>query len=158
MKDWNPADARLVVVRRVDTMAPWATTWISGVADAINAGVAERDVGSSDRKDTPCVPFLRFKCPHRRSGTCHSATGEPFKNKGAFTVDWKSENRHQRTTKYLDAPVSMPMISPHLWAQDGFQPVLDEQWCQTTRQDNGETDPIVVRNGTYFVTMRVHEK
>ena len=90
-----------------------------------------------------------------RVGTFHNATGQPFQNQGEFEIPWLSEYRHAWRTVYLDAPVSMPIISSNSWASDGFRTVLDEHWGQTTKKDNVETEPLIVRNGTYFMKMRV---
>ena len=62
-----------------------------------------------------------------------------------------SENRHKRRTVYLDAPVSMPITSSHEWSKDGFCSTLDVDWGETVHKATGETDPLIVRNGTYFM-------
>ena len=92
------------------------------------------------------------------SGTFFSATGQPFKSQGKFTVRWRSENGHARSTTYLDAPVSMPIISSHLWNADGFRTTLEAEWGDTLEKATGLRDPVVVRNGTYFMKMRVDKK
>ena len=90
-----------------------------------------------------------------RPNTYHSATGEAFQSKGKFEVPFLSENRHRRRTVYLDAPVAMPITSSNAWACDGFRSTLDEDWGDTVQKLTGETDPLIVRNGTYFMKMRV---
>ena len=70
-------------------------------------------------------------------------------------MPFTSENRHARQTLYLDAPVSMPITSSHLWNAQGFRTTLDEDFGETLHKESGQTDPLIVRNGVYFLKMRV---
>ena len=49
----------------------------------------------------------------------------------------------------------MPIVSSHLWNATGFRTTLDEQWGETLEKAAGHRDPLVVRNDTYFMKMRV---
>ena len=56
---------------------------------------------------------------------------------------------------FLDAHVSMPITSSHLWNAQGFRSTLEAGWGETVKKDTGETDPLIVRNGVYFIKMYV---
>ena len=60
-------------------------------------------------------------------------------------------------TIYRDAPVSMPITSGHRWNEQGFRTTLDADTGETVHKETGETDPIIVRNGVYFMRMRVQQ-
>ena len=52
----------------------------------------------------------------------------------------------------------MPIISSHSWNSDGFRTTLDEDWGETVKKDTDEKDPLIVRNGVYFMKMRIDNK
>ena len=58
---------------------------------------------------------------------------------------------------YLDATVSLPITSGHLWNAQGFRTTLDEDTGETVHKETGQTDPLIVRNGVYFMRMRVRQ-
>ena len=52
-----------------------------------------------------------------------------------------------------------PIISTHLWNASGFRTITDEDYGLTVNKDApSETDPLIVRNGAYFLKMRVAKK
>ena len=69
------------------------------------------------------------------AGTYVNANGQPFTNKGQFEINFKSENMHDRKIVYLDAPVAMPITSSHLWNNEGYRTVLDEDYGETTHKE-----------------------
>ena len=86
--------------------------------------------------------------PDDHPSTFMSATGQPFQSKGHFEIPFLTENHHKRSVTYLDAPVSMPIVSSHRWAEQGHRGILDEDSGQTVHKETGEEDQLVLRNGT----------
>ena len=73
-----------------------------------------------------------------------------------MTVPFRTENRHKRELTFYDAPVAMPIISTNVYnKQHNSKSLLDEDYGVLTQKDTGEEDPIVVRNGVYFLKMYV---
>ena len=60
-----------------------------------------------------------------------------------------------RETVFLDAPVSIPIVSSHRWNSEGFRSTLEADWGETVKKENGETDPLIMRNGAYVMNMRI---
>ena len=54
-----------------------------------------------------------LQSPEPNGERYYTATGQPFGNKGSFTVPFTSENGHHKQTTFLNAPVAMPITSLH---------------------------------------------
>ena len=93
--------------------------------------------------------------PTPSGATYASATGDPFQNLGHFRVDFRTENLHERSVEFVNGKVSIPIISIRLWAKDGHRSIFDADSGETIKLSNGETDPIVAKQGVYFIKMRV---
>ena len=51
--------------------------------------------------------------------------------------------------------VAMPIQPMHEWNNMGHRTSLDTFACITVRKETGDYDPVVVRNGAYFIHMIV---
>ena len=88
-------------------------------------------------------------------GKYYTATGQEFGNDGEFRVDFKTENGHDKHTVFLNAPVAMPTISMHKWNRQGHRTLTDEHGGITTSIKDGTDDPVLCRNGVYFMKLYV---
>ena len=94
----------------------------------------------------------------RSTGTFMSATEQPFSNDGEFNVPFRSHNGYAREVDFLNAPVSMPIVSSRRWNQTGHEGTLGGDYGSTCHLETGETDPLLCRNGVYFMKMNVKHK
>ena len=92
--------------------------------------------------------------------TYETATGEPFHNMGQFDLEWKTENGHQKNTRFNNAKVSIPIQSMDRWNAKGHRTTLDDadHESYTVHKDTGEVDPVINRAGVYFLKMFVHKR
>ena len=60
-------------------------------------------------------------------------------------------------TTFMNAPVAMPIQSMHEWNKMGHRTLLDTYAGITVHIETGEDDPVIVRNGAYFLKMIVSD-
>ena len=94
----------------------------------------------------------------QKGHTFHTATGEPFSNKGRFDVGFRTENRNEKEVTFENAKVAIPIISMHDWNARGHRTTLDEDYGDTVHEQRNAHDAILVRSGVYFLKMFVRKK
>ena len=73
-------------------------------------------------------------------------------------MDFLTENMHAKNVDFVNANVSMPILSIRLWAKDGHRNIFDAEGGEYIHLATGESDPIVARHGVYFIKMRVDDE
>ena len=76
---------------------------------------------------------------------------------GSCDVPFTTENGNAKKTTFLNAPVAMPNTSMHGWNKQGHRTLLGEHAGVTVHKDTDADDPVIVRNGAYFLKMYVSD-
>ena len=79
------------------------------------------DIGSSisAAKHEEHIPGADLKHKAELGAAYHTATGDPFYNKGNFDIEFETENKHMKTIDFNNANVSIPILSASLWNKQG---------------------------------------
>ena len=94
----------------------------------------------------------------KEHGSYQAATGQSFKADGHFRVDFRTENKHKRSVEFINAPVSMPILSVKRWNSQGNRTSVEGTYGLFVHKETGEEDYWVARSGVYVVNMYVHDK
>ena len=70
-------------------------------------------------------------------------------------MPFTTENGHKRGITFVNGNVSIPIMSIRLWAKDGQRSRFGDGEGETVHLPTGETDPILGRQGVYFMRVRV---
>ena len=92
--------------------------------------------------------------------TYQTATGDAFHNMGEMDTPFLTENRHAKNVRFNNARVSMPILSMDRWNRQGHRTTLDEPECEsfTVHKQTGEVDPVINREGVYFLKTCVNRR
>ena len=100
----------------------------------------------------PGATLIDDEQPH---GTFAAANGQHFCNDGHFKIPFRSYNGHDRSIDFLNAKVSMPIMSVKKWNKNGNRTIFDDEFGRFVQKATGEEDYFISRNGVYFTKMFV---
>ena len=87
-----------------------------------------------------------------------TAGGGEIKNQCEFTSVSKPSDGSMRKTPLQNAQVGLPTFSLHQVAKDNHRVILAEDAGVIVRKPSGAESPFVVRNGVYFMQLRVPKR
>ena len=73
-------------------------------------------------------PGATLKPTDEASGSFHTATGAPFAPTGQFDVSFRTDNNHNRSLTFLNAPVSMPIMSVNRWNKWENRTIFEDEY------------------------------
>ena len=98
---------------------------------------------------------------HRRcAATAPEAAGHPWALNAQSSRAWSAvaATSTSAAKKILNGKVAMPICSSRRWNRDGHEGVLGDGYGRTTCLLTQEVDPLVCRQGVYFMKMYVKRK
>lgn len=84
-----------------------------------------------------------------------TADGGEIKNGGEFDIVFRSPDGAMRRTTFQHAEVGLPIFSLNQVARDNHRVILDDDAGVIIHKPSGARFPFVVRNGVYFMQMKV---
>ena len=78
---------------------------------------------------------------------------------GKFDLDFTTENGNAKHVVFNNTKVEMPILSMDRWNERGHKTLLDSQDGRsfTTEKATDLEDPVINRQGVYFMKMYVHK-
>ena len=102
-------------------------------------------------------PGARLEPTKTGNSTFQAANGQTFGNDGQFHIPFRTENGHTRSTDFLNARVSMPILPVKTWNSLGNTTIFEEDHGMFIHKDTGEKYMFVANDGVYFVKIFIRD-
>ena len=99
---------------------------------------------------------LRESMAQKRGIKMSTATGQPFDNKGVFSIPFSTQEGHTYSTTFQNAEVSMPTLSTNRMADSDCVSTFKKNGGTILHEPSGEVSHFIRCYGVYFVKLVVN--